>query len=162
MRQRMRAARQYRQAMLDRGRRRIQPQLAEFDPRVVDDGMRFGRDLDLGLEEFAIDATGGAEVGSLKQRLGSFRRDIEGLGIGEEIFLLDAELELVVGHKDARLPTRGEESPQAQAPILRVKPEFHPQIPWVCNQNSKSATCQSFECPLGVSSFSGFAKSLSI
>ena len=63
-------------------------------PRVVGATMRLGRDLDLRLQELPADMPGRAEIGGLEQRVRRLRRNLAGLGIGQKIFLLDAELKI--------------------------------------------------------------------
>src|SRR6202012_4589931 len=102
----------------------ILPELQEFTPRIADLGMRLGRDLDLRLQEFALDASGGAEIGRAKQRVGGFARRLKSLGVGEEIFLLNAELEGAVGHETRRAIRRGERT-GTKSFVGRIEPELH-------------------------------------
>jgi hypothetical protein len=44
--------------------------------------------------------------------------------IGEKVFLLDAELELIVRHENARL-FRRQQGPDAESLLVRIEPEFH-------------------------------------
>ena len=164
-RRRMGAAGEDGQAVLGGGRRHVLAKPLELGSRVADLAVRFRRDLDLGLEKLAADPPRSAALGKLKQRFRRFLGHLQGARIGEEIFLLDAELEQVVRREDTSV-FRRHQSADAQAPLVRIEFEFHlGQIPfsirWVCSQHSRTAICQSLEWPFGVSSPSGSANSRS-
>ena len=147
------------------GRRHVLAQPLELGARVADLAMRLGRDLDLGLEKLAADPPRIAALGELEQRFRRLLGHLERLCVGEKIFLLDAELKQIVRGEDAGV-FRRHQGADAEAALVRIESEFHRgQIPfsicWVCSQHSRTAICQSFEWPLGVSSPSGSANSRS-
>src|SRR5271154_592254 len=111
--------------MFGGGGGRVQPQLAQFKPYVVDDAMRLGRNLDLGLQELPSDMARPAEIGGLEQRVPRLRRHLECLCVRKKIFLLDAVLKQIVRREDARLPVRRNERAQPQYFVSRVESEFH-------------------------------------
>ncbi len=121
----MRSAGQDRKIVLGGGGGRVQAQLAQFDPRVGSDSMGFRRNLDLRLQELPLDTARGAYIRGLKQRVGSFRRYLECRGVGQEIFFLDAELELIVGREAVRLTPRREKCPDKKPSFLGVEAKFH-------------------------------------
>src|ERR1700692_1770632 len=124
-RQRMRSARQYRQAMLRGGGRRVLAQAKELAPRFLDAAMRFGRDLDLSLQEFPPDMARRAEIGGLKERIRRLRRSFERLGVGQKVFFLDAELKLIARREGASLLAGSNEGADAKYSLLWVESEFH-------------------------------------
>ena len=85
------------------GRRgRVQAQLPQLDPRIVDMAMRLGRDFNLGLQKFAADVARRCKSGGLEQRFRRLGRHLAGFRVRQEIFLFDAELKILVGAKNAR------------------------------------------------------------
>ena len=106
-RQRMRAAGQDRKPMLGGGRGRIEPQLAQFDPRVVGAAMRLGRHLDLRLQELPADMSRRRR----NRRLGTAQ---SGVSAGTSpVSASDRKysssmpnLEMIAGRKFARLMSR--------------------------------------------------------
>ena len=96
------SASQYREAVLGGGGGSILAQPQQLAPRRAGIVMRLGRDLDLGLQEFALDTARGAEIRRLEQRVGRLGRCLEGPRIGQKIFFLDAEAETIVGADLAR------------------------------------------------------------
>ena len=121
----MRAAREYCEAMLRGGGRRVLPQPQKFELAVAGLAMRLGRDFDLGLQKFAPDVARRAEIRALEERIRCLRGDLQGLRVGEKVFFLDAELEQIVGHEGAGKQTRWNQCPDAQAPLVGLKSEFH-------------------------------------
>ena len=73
--------------------RRVLSQPKQLDPGLFEAAIRLGRDFYLCLQEFASNMAHGAEIGGVKKSLRSLRGRLEGVGIGKEIFLFDAELE---------------------------------------------------------------------
>src|SRR5215468_2163704 len=88
--------------------------------------MRFSRNLDLRLEKFPANMPRDAEIGTLKQRVRRLRGGLQGSRIGQKMFFLNAELKQLVGHESAGMLPRWRHRPDAQSPIVRVEPEFHP------------------------------------
>ena len=169
----MGAAGQDRKPVLGSGCGRIEPQLAQFDPRVVGAAMGLGRYLDLGLQKLPADISRRAKGGGLEQRVRRFRGNFTAFRVGKKVFFLDAELKIIVGRKNACLLARRHQRPNVKSSLIRVELKFHDlvrclrdvsasQIPCVCNQHSNNATCQSFEWPFGVNSPSGLASKRSI
>jgi len=68
--------------------------------------MGLGRHLDLGLQKLPADISRRAKRGGLEQRVRSLRGNFAGFGVGKKVFLLDAELEIIIGRKNARLLAR--------------------------------------------------------
>src|ERR1700691_4165921 len=112
---------QDRKPMLGGGAARVLAEPQQLEAGFVGRAMRRGRDLDLGLEEFAPDMAGGAEIGGLKQRIRRLCRRLECLRVGKKIFLLDAELKPVVGSEQARTFARGQKRAQGEASLLRIE-----------------------------------------
>ena len=100
-RRRMGAAGEDGQAVLGGGGGHVLAEPLELGSRVADLAMRLRRNLDLGLEKLAADAPRSAALGKLEQRFRRLLGHVQGARIGEEIFLLDAELEQVVRREDA-------------------------------------------------------------
>src|SRR5215472_2665670 len=88
--------------------------------------MRFSRNLDLCLEKFPANMSRDAEIGALKQHVRRLRGSLQGSRIGQKIFFLNAELKQLVGHESAGMLLRWRHRLDAQSPIVRVEPEFHP------------------------------------
>jgi hypothetical protein len=124
-RERMRSARQNRKTVFSRCCRCAPAQAQQFLPRLFGAAMRFGCNFDLRLQELAADMASRREIGTFKQRIGRLRRRLQSFRVGQKIFLLDAELEPVIGDEGRRVLPGGNQSPDVQSTLFRVESEFH-------------------------------------
>jgi hypothetical protein len=99
----------------------IQPEMKEFGPGPAAVGMRLGRHFNLSLEEFPPDMPGCPEIGFVKEHIRGFGRHLQRLGIGKEVFLLDAKLKFIVRREDARRRPR-DDSPDVEVLLARIEP----------------------------------------
>jgi hypothetical protein len=102
----MRTASQNDEVVLRGGRSRVLPQPLQLQLTITGRTMRFGRDLDLGLEKFPANMPSNAKIGALKQCVRRPRSSLQRSRIGQKIFFLNAKLKQLVGHESAGMLPR--------------------------------------------------------
>src|SRR5437588_9158570 len=66
-----------------------------------------------------------SEIGSLKERIRSLRRNFECLSVGEKVLFLNAERKPFVRRQDGSLLAERNEGAGANYPLLRIESEGH-------------------------------------
>jgi hypothetical protein len=87
---------QDREAMLGRGGGCGLPQPKQIGANFRRIRVRHRRNLDLRLQEFPCNTAAGLVPCRLKEAVGRLCRDLQAFGVGQEVFLFDAEAEIVV------------------------------------------------------------------